>query len=47
MRIILAKGLFLMRPAHGHVNPTIGLVSELLKKGDKITYICGEEFRDK
>lgn len=43
----MAKGLFLMMPAHGHVTPTIGLVSELLKKGDKITYICGEEFRKK
>lgn len=43
----MAKGLFLMRPAHGHVNPTIGLVSELLREGDEITYICGEEFREK
>lgn len=41
------RGLFLMRPAHGHINPTIGLVNELLKKGHQITYICGEEFRDK
>ncbi|MGL5648737.1 MAG: macrolide family glycosyltransferase [Clostridium sp.] len=43
----MKKGLFLMRPAHGHVNPTIGVVNELLKKGHEITYICGEEFRDK
>lgn len=43
----MARGLFLMMPAHGHVNPTIGLVNALLKKGDKITYICGEEFKNK
>ena len=36
-----------MVPAHGHVNPTIGLVNELISKGDSITYIAGEEFRDK
>lgn len=43
----MARGLFLMVPAHGHVNPTIGLVNELISKGDSITYIAGEEFRDK
>lgn len=32
----MARGLFLMVPAHGHVNPTIGLVNELISKGDSI-----------
>ena len=36
-----------MFPGHGHVNPTIGLVNELVKSGDEITYICDEEFRSK
>ena len=43
----MARGLFLMFPGHGHVNPTIGLVNELIKNGDEITYVCGEEFRNK
>ena len=43
----MAKGLFLIFPGHGHVNPTIGLVTELINKGDQITYITAEEFRDK
>ena len=43
----MARGLFLTLPGHGHVNPTIGLVSELINKGDEIVYITGEEFRDK
>ncbi|MDO4536302.1 MAG: glycosyltransferase [Clostridium perfringens] len=43
----MARGLFLMFPGHGHVNPTIGLVNELIKNGDEITYICAEEFRSK
>lgn len=29
----MAKGLFLGFPGHGHVNPTIGLVKELISDG--------------
>ncbi len=43
----MSKGLFLIFPAHGHVNPTIGLVKELINKGDEITYISSNEFKDK
>ena len=43
----MAKGLFLIFPAHGHVNPTIGLVKELINRGDEITYISANEFKDK
>ena len=43
----MARGLFLAFPGHGHVNPTIGLVNELIRKGDEIIYICSEEFRSK
>lgn len=43
----MAKGLFLGFPGHGHVNPTIGLVKELVDAGDDITYYCTEEFRNK
>ncbi len=43
----MARGLFLAFPGHGHVNPTIGLVNELISRGDDITYICSEEFRSK
>lgn len=43
----MAKALFLGFPGHGHVNPTIGLVKELISRGDTITYYCTEEFREK
>ena len=43
----MARGLFLIIPGHGHVNPTIGLVKELMAKGDEIVYICADMFRDK
>ena len=38
----MARGLFLIIPGHGHVNPTIGLVQELIKKGDEIVYITAD-----
>ncbi|MGL4740446.1 MAG: macrolide family glycosyltransferase [Sarcina sp.] len=43
----MAKGLFLGFPGHGDVNPTIGVVKELIKSGDQISYYCTEEFRHK
>lgn len=43
----MSKGLFLGFPGQGHVNPTIGLLKELISRGDEITYYCTEEFRKK
>ncbi|AGK95791.1 macrolide family glycosyltransferase [Clostridium pasteurianum] len=43
----MANVLFLNFPGHGHVNPTLGLVSELIKKGEKVTYFCAENFRER
>lgn len=43
----MSKALFINMLGHGHVNPTIGLVKELINRGDCVTYIAGEEFRDK
>ena len=43
----MSKVLFLSVPSHGHVNPTIGLVSELVKNGDEVIYFATEAFREK
>ncbi len=43
----MSKVLFMNIPAHGHINPTLGLVEELVKRGEEVTYLTGEEFRDK
>ncbi|MBY9078409.1 glycosyl transferase [Paenibacillus sp. HN-1] len=43
----MSNVLFLSVPAHGHVNPTLGLVHELTKRGERVTYFCAEEFREK
>ena len=34
-------------PAHGHTNPTLGLVKELTRAGHEIWYFSFEQFRDK
>lgn len=38
--------LFLSYPASGHTNPQLPLVTELVSRGHKVTYICGEEFKN-
>ncbi|HEX2926352.1 MAG TPA: macrolide family glycosyltransferase, partial [Ruminiclostridium sp.] len=38
--------LFINVFGYGHINPTIGLVKELIGRGEKVTYIAGEEFKD-
>ncbi|GEA31785.1 macrolide family glycosyltransferase [Clostridium diolis] len=43
----MSKALFVNMLGHGHVNPTIGIVRELINRGEDVTYIEGEEFRDK
>lgn len=39
--------LFLSVPSHGHVNPTIGLASELVKQGHTVIYFATATFKDK
>jgi MGT family glycosyltransferase len=31
--------------AHGHVNPTLGLVAELVRRGQRVIYYCSDDFR--
>jgi MGT family glycosyltransferase len=39
--------LFLGVPSHGHINPTLGLVSELVNQGEEIIYFASDEFKGK
>lgn len=43
----MAKILIINVPAHGHVNPTIGLTKALVRAGHDVTYLVSEEFRSK
>lgn len=43
----MSKIMFFSIPAHGHTNPTIAVVSELVKRGHRVRYFSFEEFREK
>ena len=43
----MSKAMFFNVPAHGHINPTLPLVRELVKRGDKVIYYATEEFKGK
>lgn len=43
----MKKILFLGIPAYGHINPTLGMISELVKQGEEVVYFCTEEFRQR
>jgi len=43
----MAKIVFFCIPAHGHTNPTLGVVRELSSRGHEVWYYSYESFREK
>jgi len=43
----MAKYLFISPMGEGHINPTIGLVRELVSRGEQVVYYSKNEYRDK
>ncbi len=43
----MAKAVFLNLPAHGHINPTLAVVGELVQRGEEVVYYSTEEFHQK
>jgi MGT family glycosyltransferase len=43
----MAKALFLSLPLHGHTNPTLPLVKELVGRGDEVVYYSSAAFATK
>ncbi|QIC07425.1 glycosyl transferase [Brevibacillus sp. 7WMA2] len=41
----MARVLYVTIPAEGHVNPTLGLVKQLIDNGEEVVYMCSEEYR--
>lgn len=43
----MSRIVFLGSPAHGHVNPTLPVVQELVQRREQVIYYDTEEFRQK
>ena len=43
----MSKVFFFNIPFHGHVNPSLGLAQELVKKGEKVIYYGIDSFKEK
>ncbi len=41
----MSKVVFLGFPGHGHINPTLPVVAELVRRGEQVTYYAIEDFR--
>src|SRR5688572_6331759 len=41
----MAKIVFFNIPAHGHVNPSLPVIAELVRRGEQIVYVNSEEYR--
>jgi len=37
---------FLNYPAHGHVNPTLPVAAELVRRGHRVSYVVAEQYAD-
>lgn len=42
----MSNVLFLGLPSHGHINPTLGLVSELVRRGERVVYFASPAFKN-
>lgn len=43
----MSKIVFFCIPAHGHTNPTLGVVEELVKRGNEVIYYSYTQFKEK
>ncbi|MNW47994.1 4'-demethylrebeccamycin synthase [compost metagenome] len=43
----MARVLFINGGSEGHINPTIGVLQELVSRGEEIVYFCIEAFRER
>jgi len=42
----MTRYVFLPTPAYGHVNPTLAIAQELVRRGQEVTYYVPELFRE-
>lgn len=42
----MSRVLFINGGSEGHINPTLGVVQELIRRGEEVVYFTAEQFRD-
>lgn len=45
--MIMARVLLINAGSEGHINPTLGVVHELIRRGEEVVYFTAEPFRDR
>jgi MGT family glycosyltransferase len=43
----MARVLLINAGSEGHINPTLGVVQELIRRGEEVVYFTAEQFRDR
>lgn len=43
----MARVLFINGGSEGHINPTIGVVEELISHGEEVVYFCIEAYKER
>lgn len=43
----MAKVLFINAGSEGHINPTLGVVQELIRRGEEVVYFAADQYRDR
>ena len=43
----MSRVLFINGVGEGHINPTLGVVQELIGRGEEVVYLTGEQMRDR
>ncbi|MEW9698052.1 macrolide family glycosyltransferase [Paenibacillus sp. SI8] len=43
----MGRALFISAPAEGHINPTLGIVRELINRGEEVIYFTSDNYKEK
>ena len=43
----MGRVLFINPGSEGHINPTLGVVRELIRQGEEVVYVAVEQFRER
>src|SRR5947209_5343719 len=47
MVVIMGRVLLINAGSEGHINPTLGVVEELIRRGEEVVYFAAEPYRER